>query len=69
MPIKIRDVFDVIDIAIERRLLLLRAHEDRVDADDAAARADHFDLLVADVAFDVVVMPRVACGRRSTVSS
>src|SRR6266487_835145 len=56
---EIRDVFEVIDVTIESRFLLLRANEYRVDADDAATRADHFDLFIADVAFDVVKIPRV----------
>src|ERR1700676_5365766 len=44
---------------IERALFLVRADQDRVYADYAAALADHFDLFVADVALDVVELARV----------
>src|SRR5262245_17691830 len=50
-----RDVLDVIDVAIERALFLSRAHENGVSADHSAAFADHLDLFIADVAFDVIV--------------
>ena len=56
---EIGDVFQVIDIPIERRLFLFRADEDRVDPNDATARTNHFDLLVAHVALDVVKAARV----------
>src|SRR5262249_48852639 len=55
-------VFDVVDITIESRFFLLWTNEDSVDSDDAAARANHPDLLVADIAIDVVITPGVGVG-------
>src|SRR6266850_3880478 len=54
-----RDVFDVVDITVEGRIFLCRADEDRVDPDHAATRTNHSNLLVADVALDVVKAARV----------
>ena len=54
MPIRFDDVLDVIDVMIERRLFLARTDEDGIHTDDTAAFAHHFDLVVADVALDVV---------------
>src|SRR2546430_3734203 len=53
-PNQITDMLDVVDVAIEGGFFLVRANEHGVDADDAAPRADHPDLLVRDIAFDVV---------------
>ena len=53
---QIRDMFDVIDITIERALFFPRANEDGINADHAAPFADHLDLLVTDVALDVVIV-------------
>ena len=52
-------VLDVIDVTIERALFFLWTHEHGIYADHAAPFADHLDLLVADVALDVVVAPDV----------
>src|ERR1043166_708077 len=54
-----RDVLDMIDVAIERALVPVWTDEDRIDADDSAALADHPDLFVADVALDVVKFSRI----------
>src|SRR6185312_14847284 len=53
------DVGDVIDIAIEGRIFFFWTNKNRIDSDHAAARAHHFNLLVADVALDVIVLARV----------
>src|SRR5436190_17602658 len=58
-PNQTDDVLHMVDIPVECRLFLPRTHQDGVDADNAAACADHPDLLVADIAFDVVKPPRV----------
>src|SRR5262249_7679445 len=47
-------VFDVIDITIKRARFGIRTNENRVYPDNTAALADDLDLLVADVALDVV---------------
>ena len=54
-PDQIHDVLDMIDIVIECAFFLSRAHEDGVDADNAAPSTNHPDLFVTDVALDVVV--------------
>ncbi len=59
-PDQVNDVLEVIDVTVERGLRFRAAGEDGVDPDDAAARADHPDLLVAQVALDVVKAARVA---------
>ena len=56
---QIYDVGDVIDIAIEGRIFFFWTNKNRIDSDHAAACAHHFNLLVADVALDVVVFARV----------
>src|ERR1700736_4314198 len=40
-PDQVAHVLDVIDVAIERGFFLARTDEHGIDADDAAARADH----------------------------
>src|SRR6476659_877915 len=45
----------MIDVMVERTFFFSRAHEDGVDADNAAPFTNHPDLFVTDVAFDVVV--------------
>src|SRR5207244_6239156 len=57
---QVYDVGDVIDIAIEGRIFFFWTNKNRIDSDHAAARAHHFNLLVADVALDVVVLARVS---------
>src|SRR5262245_25726463 len=52
---QIREVFDVIDVPIERALFFSRAHENGVGADHSATLTDHFDLFITDVALNVVV--------------
>src|SRR5260370_18398768 len=52
-------MLDVINIMIERTVWRIRINQKRIDSDNAAALADRFDLLVADVAFDVVKFSRV----------
>src|SRR4030095_8135580 len=47
-------VLDVIDVAIERAFVFLWTDECGVNADHAAALPDHLDLLVTDIALDVV---------------
>src|SRR5439155_22974458 len=49
-----RDVLDMIDITVQRGLLLCGTDQDRIDTNDAPALTDHFDLLVADVALNIV---------------
>ena len=62
MPIKFGDVLDVIDIAIERAFFCSRADQDRIYADHSAPFADHLDLFITDVAFDVVIAAGVSVG-------
>ena len=52
-------MLDVIDITIECRFFCARAHQHSVYSNHPAPFADHFDLLVADVALDVVITPRI----------
>src|SRR5882762_2562527 len=52
-------VLDMIDITIERARLGIRANENRIHADNATALTDNLDLLVADVALDVVKLSYV----------
>src|SRR6266404_1733185 len=52
-------VFDVINIAVDRRVFGGRADENRVYSDNAGALPDRFDLVVANVALDVVKFSRV----------
>src|SRR4029077_11410452 len=54
-PDQLRDVFNMIDVVIERALFFSRAHENAVGADHSAPLTDHFDLFITNVAFDVVV--------------
>src|ERR1043165_9800410 len=56
---EIGDVFDVIDVTIERGFLLFWADENRIDSDHTTTFADHFDLLIADIALYVVKFSRV----------
>src|SRR5207244_6875309 len=57
---QIYDIGDVIDIAIEGRIFFFWTNKNRIDSDHAAARAHHFNLLVADVALDAVLLARVS---------
>src|SRR5438552_5717447 len=57
---QIYDIGDLIDIAIEGRIFFFWTNKNRIDSDHAAARAHHFNLLVVDVALDVVVLARVS---------
>src|SRR5438093_2894932 len=52
---QIRDVLDVIEIAIERAFFCSRAHEDGIHADHPAAFPNHLDLFITDIALDVVI--------------
>src|ERR1044072_1711307 len=56
---EIGDVFDVINVTIERGFLLVRTDENRINSDYTAPFADHFDLLIAHVALYVVEFSRV----------
>src|SRR5204863_8884 len=47
---QIYDIGNLIDIAIEGRIFFFWTNKNRIDSDHAAARAHHFNLLVADVA-------------------
>jgi len=51
----IGNMLHVIDVTIHGAFLFLRANEHGIYADDAAAFPDHFDLLIANVALDVVI--------------
>src|SRR6266704_1902767 len=53
------DVLDVIDVTIDRARVVIRAKENRVYPDNTAALPDDLDLLVADVALDVVKLSHV----------
>jgi hypothetical protein len=55
-------VLDAVDIAIKRRLLLLPTNEDSIDPDYPPACANHPDLVVTNVAFDVVEVARFGVG-------
>jgi len=59
-PDQAGDVFDMVDITIDRRFLFARPNENRVDANHSTTLSDHPDLLVTDVAFDVVESASVA---------
>ena len=52
---QIRDVHDVIDVPIKGAFFCSRAHEDGIYADHSTPLADHPDLSITDVAFDVVI--------------
>src|SRR5438094_8967487 len=52
-------VLDVIDIPIQRAAFGIPANENCVYSNDTAALADDLDLLVADIAFDVVEFSRI----------
>src|SRR3954452_2907576 len=56
---QITDMLDMVDVTIERRFFLVRADQDRVDADYAAARANRLNLFVSNVPLDVVKFSRV----------
>ena len=56
---EVSDVFDVIDVTIERAFFFRWADQHGVNANDTAPFPDHFDLLIADVAFDIVIFSRV----------
>ena len=52
-------MFNVIDVAIESRLFLTRTYQHGINANDSVPFANHFDLLIADVALDIIVFARV----------
>jgi len=54
-PDQIRYALDMIDVPVECALFFFRAHEDGVNAHNAAPFTDHPDLFVTDVALDIVV--------------
>src|SRR6266487_37850 len=58
-PDEVGDMFDVIDVAIESRLFLARAYQHRINANYSMPLANHFDLLITDVAFNIVIFSRV----------
>src|SRR5205085_4469686 len=58
-PDQITNVLDVVDVTIERGFFLMRTDQHGVDADDATARSDGFDLFVGHVPLDVVIFSRV----------
>src|SRR5437588_1266190 len=58
-PDQITHVLDVVDVTICRRFYRMRTDQHGVDADDATARADGFDLFVGHVPLDVVIFSRV----------
>src|SRR5438034_8183983 len=49
----------MIDVMVERAFFFSRAYKNGIDADYAAPFTDHLNLLITDVAFDVVVAPDV----------
>ena len=51
-PDQLRDVLDMIDVMVERTFFFSRAHEDGVDADNAAPFTDHPDLFVTRASQD-----------------
>src|SRR5215469_1700882 len=53
---QIGDVFNVIDVTIESAFISLRTYQYGVNANYTTAFADHFDLVIADVPLDVVIM-------------
>src|ERR1700730_14020711 len=61
-PNQAGDMLNMIDIPVERRLLLAWTHEHGIDPDDAAPFTNHPDLFVTRIAFDVVIPPRIAVG-------
>src|SRR6266571_1437554 len=52
---QIGDMLDVIDVTIHGALFFPEAHQHGIYADYAAAFADHLDLLITNVALDVVI--------------
>src|SRR5438034_8443199 len=52
---EIGNMLDVIDVTIHGALFFPGAHQHGIYADDAAAFTDHLDLLIANVALDVVI--------------
>ena len=52
-------VFNVIDVTIESACFFLWTHQDLINANHTASFPDHFDLVVADVALDIVVAPDI----------
>src|SRR3984893_1328859 len=52
-------MLDMIDIMIDRGLFLVLTDQDRVDANYSAALPDDLDLVIADVALDIVKLARV----------
>src|SRR6267142_3555778 len=58
-PDEIDYVLNVIDIAIEGRLLFLGTDEHGIYTNHATSLPNHSDLLVADVALDVVIAARI----------
>src|SRR5262249_12513571 len=52
---QIGDMLNVIDVTIHRAFFFLRAHQDGIYADDTAALPNHFDLLIVNIALDVVI--------------
>src|ERR1700730_15079172 len=57
---EIDDMFDMIDVMIDRTLLWVSADQDRVNADNAAALPHNLDLLVSDVPLDIVKLTGVS---------
>ena len=51
---EIGNVLDVVDVTIELRFFFVRANKNGVNTDHAATRADHFDLVIANVAFYII---------------
>src|SRR6266853_601354 len=72
---QIGDMLDVIDVTIHGALFFPGAHQHGIYADYAAAFADHLDLLIANVALDVVIAAdicvrhdrRLCCNRKNFV--
>ena len=49
----------MIDIVVESALFCFWTYEDRVNANHPAPFPDHFDLVVADVALDIIIPPGI----------
>src|SRR5438309_7841064 len=52
-------VFNVIDVTIESDFFFFCTHQDRVNANHTAPFPNHLDLVIVDVALDIVVAPDI----------
>src|SRR4029453_87766 len=74
---QIGNVFDVVDVAIESAFFFFWTYQHRVNANHTVPFPDHFDLVIADVALDIVITPDVGvrnnwwpcCDRQNVVET